>query len=243
MPVPDQRLLDLGERGAPREGQPQVSHRRLFMQLLVFECLRPNDPRPVAEGLTRAVTEAALSCVIYEDINHPFGLGLLTLTEDPQELVVKLRPVLATSRLAALALRPEYSMLGRTYATGFEADLEHSLLERPRATVKNSAWPYAIWYPLRRSGAFTRLERKEQGAIVREHGEIGRAYGEADLAHDVRLACHGLDARDNEYVIGLVGSELFPLSHVVQSMRGTRQTSEFISQMGPFFVGRAVSYS
>ena len=26
-------------------------------------------------------------------------------------------------------------------------------------------------------------------------------------------------------------------SHVVQSMRKTRQTAEFISQMGPFFVG------
>jgi chlorite dismutase len=56
----------------------------------------------------------------------------------------------------------------------------------------------------------------------------------------VRLACHGLDAKDNEFVIGLIGKELHPLSHVVQSMRSTRQTSEFISQMGPFFVGRAI---
>jgi chlorite dismutase len=54
------------------------------------------------------------------------------------------------------------------------------------------------------------------------------------------LACHGLDANDNEFVIGLIGKELHPLSHVVQAMRRTRQTSEFIVQMGPFFVGRAV---
>ena len=41
-------------------------------------------------------------------------------------------------------------------------------------------------------------------------------------------------------MIGLVGKDLHPLSHVVQAMRRTRQTSEFIAQMGPFFVGRAV---
>ena len=51
---------------------------------------------------------------------------------------------------------------------------------------------------------------------------------------------NGLDAKDNEFLIGLIGKELHPLSHIVQTMRSTRQTSEFISQMGPFFVGRAV---
>ena len=68
---------------------------------------------------------------------------------------------------------------------------------------------------------------------------IGRAYGQQELAHDIRLACHGLDANDNEFVIGLIGKELHPLSHVVQSMRKTRQTAEFIQQMGPFVVGHA----
>jgi chlorite dismutase len=74
---------------------------------------------------------------------------------------------------------------------------------------------------------------------MREHGTIGKSYAAADLAHDVRLACHGLDANDNEFVIGLIGKSLHPLSHIVQRMRSTRQTSEFINQMGPFFVGRA----
>jgi len=106
--------------------------------------------------------------------------------------------------------------------------------------VLNEAWPWAVWYPLRRSGAFARLEPREQGGILREHGTIGKSYAGADLAHDVRLACHGLDAKDNEFVIGLIGKTLHPLSHVVQAMRTTRQTSEFIEQMGPFFVGRAV---
>ena len=66
------------------------------------------------------------------------------------------------------------------------------------------------------------------------------AYGAQGLATDVRLACHGLDPHDNEFVIGLVGRDLHPLSHLVQAMRKTRQTSEFIEKMGPFFVGHVV---
>ena len=73
--------------------------------------------------------------------------------------------------------------------------------------------------------------------MMREHAQIGMAYGQQELAHDVRLACHGLDADDNEFVIGIIGKDLHPLSHLVQAMRKTRQTSEFIAKMGPFFVG------
>ena len=64
-------------------------------------------------------------------------------------------------------------------------------------------------------------------------------FGAADLAHDVRLACHGLDRDDNDFVIGLIGKELFPLSAVVQAMRKTQQTSLYLDRLGPFFVGRA----
>ena len=80
----------------------------------------------------------------------------------------------------------------------------------------------------------------EQKTILREHGMIGRSYAEEDLAHDIRLACHGIDAHDNEFVIGLVGKELYPLSHLVQAMRKTKQTSQYIQSMGPFFVGHVV---
>jgi chlorite dismutase len=68
-------------------------------------------------------------------------------------------------------------MLGRTYASGFEPDLEDWLLARPRRTVLDPACPWGIWYPLRRSGAFARLSPQEQGAILKEHGTQGRAYG------------------------------------------------------------------
>jgi chlorite dismutase len=176
---------------------------------------------------------------VYEDVNDPRGLGVLTWGEDPAVFVESVRPALNRGELRALSLRSEFTMLGRTYSTGYETDLEHWLLRRPQETVLNAAWPWAVWYPLRRSGAFAKLDGREQGSILREHGLIGRAYGAQDLAHDIRLACHGLDTHDNEFVIGLVGRNLHPLSHIVQTMRKTRQTSEFISQMGPFFVGRA----
>lgn len=130
-------------------------------------------------------------------------------------------------------------MLGRTYSTGHEPDLAYVLLRRPIDNVMNPAYAWHVWYPLRRTGAFAKLEGIEQSHIMREHASLGMAYGQQELAHDIRLACHGLDAADNEFVIGLVGKELHPLSHLVQAMRKTRQTSEFIAQMGPFFVGYA----
>ena len=73
-----------------------------------------------------------------------------------------------------------------------------------------------------------------------EHGMLGRRYGEAGYAADVRLECHGIDRDDNEFVIGLMGPDLFPLSKLVKAMRATRQTAEFIEGMGPFFVGRTI---
>ena len=102
------------------------------------------------------------------------------------------------------------------------------------------ATPWAVWYPLRRTGAFARLPRPEQQQILKEHGVIGRQFGEAGLASDIRLACHGLDKADNDFVIGLIGKELFPLSALVETMRPTVQTSQYLASIGPFFVGRAV---
>ena len=183
---------------------------------------------------------AGLEAVLYQDANDPRGIGVLGLSEDPAFFVHGLREALNAEPFAGLGHRPEFTMLGRTYASGFESDLEDWLLQRPRRTVLNPAWPWGIWYPLRRVGAFARLSPQEQGAIIREHSVLGRAYGEADLAHDVRLACHGLDVRDNDFVIGLVGRDLHPLSHLVQAMRKTVQTSQYIQTLGPFFVGHVL---
>jgi chlorite dismutase len=170
----------------------------------------------------------------------PQGVGLLTWSEDPAHFVERVRPLFARDALARATLRAPYAMIGRTYATGHEPDLQWTLLRRAVENVNNGAYRWHVWYPLRRTGPFARLEPHEQAQILREHAQIGMAYGAQELAHDIRLACYGLDAADNEFVIGLVGPELHPLSHLVQAMRKTRQTSEFIERMGPFFVGYVV---
>lgn len=229
--------IDVRERGADRDGQAQVMNRRLFMQLLVVRTT--HSPETVPTRLGTALTSRGVASVIYADVNDPYGFGVLSWSEDPRDFVERLRPALLGADVP-FELRQDMTMFGRSYSSGFEPDLEYWLLKRPAETALNPDWPWAVWYPLRRSGAFERLEGRERGAILREHAGIGKAYGAANLAHDIRLACHGLDARDNEFVIGLIGAELHPLSHVVQAMRRTRQTAEYIAQMGPFFVGHAV---
>jgi chlorite dismutase len=238
MAAKDAGPLDLREKGAPIDGEPQRLDRRIFMQLLVV------SPAEVTNSTGRAlgekVAQSGAGVVIYEDVNDPYSFGVLTFSTEPSTFVDKVRPALLSSDIGPIALRQDMTMLGRAYSTGYEPDLEYWMTVRPVETVLNEKWPWALWYPLRRSGAFEKLEPREKGGILREHAEIGKTYGAADLAHDVRLACHGLDKNDNEFVIGLIGATLHPLSHVVQHMRGTRQTSEYISQMGPFFVGRAI---
>jgi len=225
---------DLAEIGAPRDGAPQRCERRLFVQLLAYTGCR--DSAALAEPLR----ETGLDAVIYEDVHDPLGVAVACCTEDPGDLVEKLRPAVQRSRFSDLTPRPELTMLGRTYAIGFERDLEDWLLEKPRRTMLNPDESWAVWYPLRRSGAFEQLAREDQRAILGEHGAIGRAFGMHGLASDVRLACHGLDRHDNDFVIGLIGRELHPLSAIVQRMRSTRQTSQYLEKLGPFFVGRAV---
>jgi chlorite dismutase len=227
--------IDVNEYGGKRDGVRQEMNRRLFMQLLVFEVDGPPDHE--AKELAGALKQAGVPSVVYADTMDPGSIGVLTWSEDPAHFVRRVRPHLQS---ATLRPRRDFAMLGRTYATGHEPDLEHALLRRSIENVTREAFPWHVWYPLRRSGEFARLEPHDQGTILREHAQIGMAYGAQELAHDIRLACHGLDAGDNEFVIGLVGRELHPLSHLVQAMRKTRQTSEFIAKMGPFFVGYAL---
>ena len=225
---------DLSEKGGIRNGQPQRSDSRLFMQLVAFGDCR--DSRP----LVTALSAAGVTGVLYEDVNDPRGIALLTLTEDPAAFVGNVRTLLNTSGFAALTQKPEYTMLGRTYAIGYEPDLKETLLDRPRRTVLNPAWMWGVWYPLRRNGRFAQLPVDEQRVILAEHGTIGMSFGAGDYAHDIRLACHGLDKQDNDFVVGLIGKELYPLSKVVEAMRKTQQTALYLDRLGPFFVGRAI---
>ena len=226
--------IDVFEHGMNRDGTKSSTQRRLFMQLHVFTGCDN------AAKAAQAVEASGIEAVVYHDVNDPRGIGLLTMSEDPSIFVTSVRPLVNDGPFRELTFRPEYTMLGRSYASGYEPNIEDWLVDRPRRTARNPDWPWAVWYPLRRKGAFNALPPKEQSSILREHGGIGRLYGEQDLAHDIRLACHGIDSHDNEFVIGLTGKDLHPLSHLVQTMRKTRQTSEFMAHMGPFFVGHAL---
>jgi len=204
------------------------------MQLLAFgDC---TDGGAVARHLQQAGVEGA----VYEDVNDPHGIAVLSLTHAPDTFVDVVRRALRTGPCSGLTLKPEYTMLGRTYALGYEPDLRETLVDRPRRTVLNPAWRWGVWYPLRRSPGFAQLPDQEQRTILAEHGAIGMAFGAADFVHDIRLACHGLDKFDNDFVIGLIGKELFPLSAIVQAMRKTQQTALYLDRLGPFFVGRAI---
>lgn len=225
---------DVLEHGRTREGQETSSDRRLFMQLLVFgDCTD-------AASLVLSLNEAEIHGVLYEDINDPRGVGLLTYSEDPDYFIDHMRPFLNGSRFGKLQPKPEYTMLGRTYAIGYEPDLEQALIERPRTRVTDPELRWAIWYPLRRAGSFEQLSADEQRTILMEHGGIGRAFGKAGHGYDIRLACHGLDKNDNDFVVGLVGPRLHPLSIIVQRMRKTKQTSLHLEHLGPFFIGRVL---
>jgi hypothetical protein len=224
--------VDVNEYGGKRDGVRQALDRRLFMQLLVYEV--DGKPDREAETLANRLREVRVPAIIYADGMDPRSVAILTWSEDPAHFVRSVHPQLQSP---SLRVRRDFGMIGRTYATGHEPDLEHALLRRAIENVTNQTYSWHVWYPLRRKGEFARLEPHDQGQILREHAQLGMAYGAQELAHDIRLACHGLDQGDNEFVIGLVGRELHPLSHLVQAMRRTRQTSEFIEKMGPFFIG------
>ena len=225
--------VDLRETGAPSDGTPHVSDRRLFFQLHVFEgCLDPNSIGEVLE-------KGNLNAVLYDDMNNPTGIGVLLIVEDPALLATDGRKLLIESQHAdRLSYRPEMTMIGRTYSSGREPNLEESLINRPLQNALNPKFPWAIWYPLRRNPEFYRLEHRERGRILAEHALLGRSYAAGGHASDIRLACFGLDTNDNEFVIGLVGPDLYPLSRLIQDMRQTEQTTKYIESLGPFFIGK-----
>ena len=224
--------VDVAEHGRSADGETTSLDRRLFMQLQAFGGAR--DTAALISALETAGVEGAL----YEDVNDPTGIALLALSESPDAFVSELRAFLQAAPFSGLEPKPELTMLGRTYAIGHEEDLDETLVERPRGRVLDPELRWAIWYPLRRAGSFEQLTRKEQNTILMEHGGVGMAFGRAGLGYDIRLACHGLDKLDNDFVVGLLGPELHPLSIIVQRMRKTRQTSLHLERLGPFFVGR-----
>ena len=224
--------LDLREFGTPVNGESQVSDRRLFFQLQVFSGSK------TPEALIDVLETNGVESVLYDNLNDPTGIGLLMIAEEPTDILTQTRELLTNDCFSNLHHCSKMTMVGRTYASGREQNLNEALFERPRRNVMSSKMPWAIWYPLRRKPEFYLLPGAEQGRILGEHGTLGRTYAETGHAADIRLACFGLDQLDNEFVIGLVGPELYALSRLVQDMRKTQQTGKYIESLGPFFVGK-----
>jgi chlorite dismutase len=210
------------------------SDRRLFMQLHVF-----TDCTETAFAI-ETLQQAGMAGVVYDSLADPFGIGLLTFSEDPEHFTGPVRRLIKGEPFVRMTLRHEMTMFGRTYAIGYEPNLDDVLIHRPVGHVLDEHYPWAVWYPLRRSPEFAQLPVDTQRAMLAEHGRIGKSFGQAGYAHDVRLAAHGLNQDDQDFIVGLVGAELGPLSKLVEAMRPTQQTARYIQHMGPFFVGRAV---
>lgn len=227
-------LPDLAEKGKDARGEVIRTNRRLFMQLHAFGGCAD------AAAVIEAVRALKAPLAVYADINDPSGIAVMGASEDPSFFVGPWRDLFHQGIFNKLIWKPEYTMMGRSYSIGYEADLDHVLVHRPIQRLTNPDWPWAVWYPLRRAGAFEKLPAAEQKSILGEHGQLGALFSAGDLGYDIRLDCRGLDKNDNDFVIGLIGRELFPLSAMVQAMRKTRQTSEFLERLGPFFIGKAI---
>lgn len=230
----EKEMLDIREQGVDKDGQPTRFERRVYCQLQVFTGCR--DPKP----LTRRLGALKVDNVLYRDVNDPLGVAALLIGEEDRVFGDEARELFLDPAFASLSRRPEMAMLGRTYSTGREQDLPDWMLERARRYALDPAWPWAVWYPLRRKPEFELLEGREKGKIMAEHGTIGRRFGEAGFVRDIRLACHGLNQNDNDFLLGLIGKELYPLSRLVQEMRGSQQTARHLDSLGPFFVGKVL---
>jgi len=88
--------LDLREKGGVRHGARQTSDERLFMQFLAFTgCV--DIPQ-----LCTALEAATFEGVLYEDLNDPQGVGLLTWSAQPAHFLDVVRPVLRRAPFRAL---------------------------------------------------------------------------------------------------------------------------------------------
>jgi chlorite dismutase len=233
--TPDLPPPDLREKGRLKDGTPLFSNRRLWVQFLAFgDC---QDVGPLVDDLARA----PFSSTLYADLNDPWGVGLVRWSEDPAFFTGAGRTWMAGSSFAALTPKPDLTMTGRTYSIGYEANLDEVLVDRPRSRLTDPALAWGIWYPVRRDKAFESLEEGAKHDVMMDHGSIGMRYGKAGLGHDIRLACHGLDRNDADFVIAVLAPELHNASAVIQAMRKSLQTMHHLDALGPFFTGRVVA--
>lgn len=218
---------------APLQSVAEHAARCLYMQLHVFTDCGDQG------GIRNAVQASGLTSVIYQNVNDPRGVGVVFATSSADELLDRAGETLRAGPFRDCTQVPSFTMLGRTYLVGYERDSEEALIRKPRERLLDPELRWAVWYPLRRSGRFEKASAAEQRLILREHGTVGAQFSAEGHAYDIRLSCHGLDANDNDFVIGILGPDLARLSMLVERMRKTVQTSTYLEKLGPFFVGRA----
>lgn len=227
------RPLDLSEKG--RRGKDVITlDRRLFMKFTAFTDVKGLDKA------TKRLKASGLTAAVYADINDPYGIGVMVASEDESDFVTTLRDVFNSEPFDDFQYKPEFDMFGRSYSIGYEPDLEDTLIKRPLSKLSDPRNQWVVWYPLQRAKGFYVLPEERQKSILGEHGTLAKRYGAGGHATDIRLACHGLDRDDNDFVVGLLGPRLHPLSAVVQEMRRTEQTSQYLDRLGPFFIGKVI---
>ena len=94
--------VELSEKGR-RDGEVISLDRRLFMQFLAFGEAANTD------FYIEQLEQAALPGVLYEDLNDPSGLGLLTFSEEPTDFITWLRPLMHKPPFVKLKPKPEYT--------------------------------------------------------------------------------------------------------------------------------------
>ena len=235
--VPSPELREVGAVDA--SGNRQYSKRRLYMQLRVLDVdlKAVTDMDQFIGDLKNLLT--SVPSVLYRDANSNNSIGVLTWSEDPSFFALELNKILSHQKIASkFHERDGWTMFGKTYSNGHEKDLEEYLFRKPIRTSTKDEWNWAIWYPLRRRGPFYVQPPADQCQMLLYHAAIGKAFSEVNAAHDVRLKCFGIDGQDNEYIVGIIGDDLHGLSRVVEEMRKTRHTAEYLESLGPFFVGQ-----
>jgi len=233
-----EELVDITEKGAEKDGKKQIMNERLWVQFHAFTGCK--NTKAAVDALKKSKLK---NVVLYEHINDPYGIAIVSMSTDQDFFVNEFRKALNMAPFKSLTYLPEFTMIGRTYSIGFEEDLQDWLIDRvPRITAVPEA-PWAVWYPLRRKGEFYNLDKRTKAQIMMEHGMIGRAFGMEGFAKDVRLNCNGVDVNDNDFVIGIIGDDIYPMSKLIETMRLTQQTSKYLEKLGPFWVGKAVYQS
>ena len=107
----------VADKGRSKTGETLYSNRRLFVQLLAYGGCADSS------AVMAALDEAGAPAVLYEDLNDPQGVALLSFHEDPDFFLDTVRPLVGTEPFRALVPKPEYTMFGRTYSMGWEPDL------------------------------------------------------------------------------------------------------------------------